>query len=96
MGRDAEREDVLSLLRRTTSAWSRSPGPGGTGKTRLSLAIGAELLHELDDGVWWVSLDTIRDPAPGGLGDRGRVRSARRRRAAAGRAEEACAAASCC
>jgi non-specific serine/threonine protein kinase len=62
VGRDAERDDVLSLLRKDDVRMITLTGPGGTGKTRLSLAIGAELLREMDDGVWWVSLGAIRDP----------------------------------
>jgi len=62
VGRDAEREDVLSLLRRDDVRMVTLTGPGGTGKTRLSLDVGAELLREMDDGVWWVSLAPIRDP----------------------------------
>ncbi|MEA2488577.1 MAG: hypothetical protein QOH21_369, partial [Acidobacteriota bacterium] len=61
VGRDTERADVLALLRREDVRLVTLTGPGGTGKTRLSLATGAELLHEFDDGVWWVSLDTARD-----------------------------------
>ncbi|HEU4887161.1 MAG TPA: protein kinase, partial [Thermoanaerobaculia bacterium] len=63
VGRDAERDDVLSLLRKDDVRMVTLTGPGGTGKTRLSLAIGAELLREMDDGVWWVSLGTIRNPS---------------------------------
>jgi non-specific serine/threonine protein kinase len=62
VGRDAERDDVLSLLRKDDVRMITLTGPGGTGKTRLSLGIGAELLREMDDGVWWVSLGAIRDP----------------------------------
>ncbi len=62
VGRDAERDDVLSLLRKDDVRMVTLTGPGGTGKTRLSLAIGAELMREMDDGVWWVSLGAIRDP----------------------------------
>jgi len=61
VGRDAERDDVLSLLRKDDVRMVTLTGPGGTGKTRLSLAIGAEMLRELEDGVWWVSLGAIHD-----------------------------------
>ena len=62
VGREAEREDVLSLLRRDDVRMVTLTGPGGTGKTRLSLDVGAALLREMEDGVWWVSLGPIRDP----------------------------------
>ncbi len=62
VGRDAERDDVLSLLRRDDIRLVTLTGPGGTGKTRLSLAVGSALLRESDDGVWWVSLAAFRDP----------------------------------
>jgi non-specific serine/threonine protein kinase len=62
VGRDAERDDVLSLLRRDDVRIITLTGPGGTGKTRLSMAIGADLLRSMDDGVWWISLGTIHDP----------------------------------
>ena len=38
-------------------------GPGGTGKTRLSLEVGADLLNTFPDGVWFVELAPITDPA---------------------------------
>ena len=62
VGRDAERDDVLSLLRRDDVRMVTLTGPGGTGKTRLSLDAAALLASEMDDGVWWVSLASLRDP----------------------------------
>jgi predicted ATPase/class 3 adenylate cyclase len=38
-------------------------GPGGTGKTRLALQVAAESLDTFPDGVWWVPLATVSDPA---------------------------------
>ncbi len=38
-------------------------GPGGTGKTRLALQAAAEAADGFDDGVWWVPLAALRDPA---------------------------------
>ncbi|MES2569488.1 MAG: tetratricopeptide repeat protein [Verrucomicrobiota bacterium] len=36
-------------------------GPGGTGKTRLSVQVAAELLERFIDGVWQVELATVSD-----------------------------------
>ena len=38
-------------------------GSGGAGKTRLALQAAAELLSEFEDGVWWVELASLTDPA---------------------------------
>ncbi|MEW6083723.1 MAG: adenylate/guanylate cyclase domain-containing protein [Chloroflexota bacterium] len=38
-------------------------GPGGTGKTRLSIQVGAEQLANFKNGVWLVELAPISDPA---------------------------------
>jgi len=38
-------------------------GPGGTGKTRLSIHLGQQLLSSFDHGVFFVALAPITDPA---------------------------------
>ncbi len=38
-------------------------GPGGVGKTRLALEVGAQLVDAFPDGVWFVELGTLtKDP----------------------------------
>ena len=37
-------------------------GPGGSGKTRLSIEAAAELVGEFRNGVFWVGLATVHDP----------------------------------
>jgi predicted ATPase len=37
-------------------------GPGGTGKTRLSIQLAADILPEYADGVWLVELAPLSDP----------------------------------
>ena len=37
-------------------------GSGGTGKTRLSLQVAAELLEKFDHGVWFIELAPLTDP----------------------------------
>jgi class 3 adenylate cyclase/biopolymer transport protein ExbB/TolQ len=38
-------------------------GPGGTGKTRLSIQLGTEVLSHFADGVWFIELAPLADPA---------------------------------
>jgi predicted ATPase/class 3 adenylate cyclase len=38
-------------------------GPGGTGKTRLSIQLGTEILSHFADGVWLIELAPLADPA---------------------------------
>ena len=38
-------------------------GPGGTGKTRLSLQLGADVLPLFAEGVWFIELAPLADPA---------------------------------
>lgn len=37
-------------------------GTGGTGKTRLSLQVAADLIEEFDQGVWFIELAPLTDP----------------------------------
>jgi predicted ATPase/class 3 adenylate cyclase len=38
-------------------------GPGGSGKTRLALQLAADAVEQFPDGVFWISLQAVRDPA---------------------------------
>ncbi len=61
IGREHELEE--SRKRLAASRLLTMIGPGGTGKTRLSLQLGAELLPYFADGVWVVELAPLTDPA---------------------------------
>ena len=61
VGREREVGEALALLR--SSRLLSLTGPGGTGKTRLSLQVAAEAADDFPDGVWFVALDAVRDPA---------------------------------
>ncbi len=61
IGRAREREalgEAVKLHRQVTAV-----GPGGVGKTRLALTVAADTAGEFGDGVWFVDLVPIIDPA---------------------------------
>ena len=61
LGRGRELEELLELLREGRRLVTVT-GPGGTGKTRLSLQVAAELVGTVSDGVFWVALGALADP----------------------------------
>jgi predicted ATPase/class 3 adenylate cyclase len=62
LGREAELAAVRALLQEDGVRLVTLTGPGGTGKTRLAIQIGAELIETFPDGVWFVPLAAITDP----------------------------------
>jgi len=60
VGRERELQEVLEGL--TVSRLLTLTGPGGTGKTRLSLQAAAEVAPDFPDGVFFVPLAPITDP----------------------------------
>ena len=61
IGRERELAEVKRLLGR--SRLLTLLGMGGLGKTRLSLQVAAEQIHDFPDGVWFLDLAPISDPA---------------------------------
>src|SRR4030095_5052782 len=61
VGRAREMAEVKRLLEATRML--TLTGPGGTGKTRLSLQVAAEVLDRFPHGVWLIELATISDSA---------------------------------
>jgi predicted ATPase len=63
LGRERELDEVGALLRAHRHRLVTLTGPGGSGKTRLALHVAADALEAFPDGVFWVPLQAIRDPA---------------------------------
>ncbi len=63
IGREQEVQECLHLLRRQEVRLLTLTGPGGIGKTRLALQVAAELSDLFPDGLYFVNLAPLRDPA---------------------------------
>ncbi|MEV6957137.1 LuxR C-terminal-related transcriptional regulator [Streptomyces sp. NPDC051183] len=61
VGRARERGELAEALK--THRQVTAVGPGGVGKTRLALAVAAQAADEFADGVWFVDLVPVTDPA---------------------------------
>ena len=61
IGRNRELGEVCELL--GSNRLLTIVGPGGSGKTRLALQVAAESTESFPDGVFWVPLQALRDPA---------------------------------
>ncbi|MBO0789775.1 MAG: helix-turn-helix domain-containing protein, partial [Ktedonobacteraceae bacterium] len=62
VGREHEVTTICSLLDRSDVRLVTLLGPGGVGKTRLSIQIAAQMQDHFVDGICFVSLATVRDP----------------------------------
>jgi predicted ATPase len=63
VGREDDVAAIQGLITQQGCRLMTLTGPGGTGKTRLALAVAAELLDDFRDGCWFVDLAPLRDPA---------------------------------
>jgi predicted ATPase/class 3 adenylate cyclase/tRNA A-37 threonylcarbamoyl transferase component Bud32 len=63
VGRERQLSDVCGLVRRADVRMVTLTGPGGTGKTRLSIEVARALGEEFPAGVYQVLLAPVSDPA---------------------------------
>src|SRR5215217_4496694 len=63
LGREREVEEVVQMLRDDQVRLLTLTGTGGSGKTRLALQAAAEALDAFPDGVSFVALASLGDPA---------------------------------
>ncbi|HJR81089.1 MAG TPA: BTAD domain-containing putative transcriptional regulator [Anaerolineales bacterium] len=61
IGREIERDEIRNLVLRNRLV--TLVGAGGIGKTKLALHVGQTVLNDYPDGVWWIALDSLFDPA---------------------------------
>jgi predicted ATPase/class 3 adenylate cyclase/Tfp pilus assembly protein PilF len=63
VGREREVAAIIELLDNPGVRWLTLVGPGGAGKTRLAQRVAASLLPAFPDGVFFVPLAAVADPA---------------------------------
>ncbi|MGZ4183934.1 MAG: BTAD domain-containing putative transcriptional regulator [Solirubrobacteraceae bacterium] len=63
IGRERELAEVEGLFGEDGARLVTLTGPGGTGKTRLALAVAERLAVDLADGAWFIDLSATADPA---------------------------------
>ena len=62
VGRGRERRELAKLLREGQERLITLTGPGGTGKTRLSMQVAVDQAHLFPGGIWFVELANVRNP----------------------------------
>ena len=64
IGRETELAGILDLINQEGVRLVTLTGTGGTGKTRLAVQVGAEMVETLEHGVFFVDLSLTNEPEP--------------------------------
>ena len=62
IGREAQRSTAKALILQDTVPLLTLSGTGGVGKTRLALAVAADVADQFADGITWVDLAPLSEP----------------------------------
>lgn len=63
IGRERELEETVRLLAEPATRSLTLVGPGGAGKTRLAIELAWQLRSHFPDGIFFIELTTLREPA---------------------------------
>lgn len=63
IGRESDAQTLRDTLLRPDAGLVTLTGPGGSGKTRLAIQVATELADQFEDGVAFVNLALVTDPA---------------------------------
>jgi class 3 adenylate cyclase len=63
IGREQAVATICATLQRSAVRLVTLTGPGGTGKTRLAVQVAADVIGAFRDGIWFVNLAPISEPA---------------------------------
>lgn len=61
IGREKEQAGIIRLTKKHRLV--TLTGPGGVGKTRLSIKVGEQVLGDYPNGIWLIELASLNDPA---------------------------------
>ena len=61
IGRNADLQKALSLITSNDCRLLTLVGPGGVGKTRFAIELANQLIHQYDEGVYFIELQSVSD-----------------------------------
>ncbi len=59
IGREVEINEIIKILHKPETELITLVGPGGIGKTRLAIEIGNRIIHNFEDGIFFINLESL-------------------------------------